>query len=423
MNLLSAKAGTNWAGTHTFHPNQYLKANSIAEVAEALRGTSGPARAVGTRHSFHDLADTDGLLIDMAHLPNEPRLHDDHTASFPAGMTYAVACRWLDDRGRGLANLGSLPHISIGGATATGTHGSGARLQTLSASVVELQYLDADGEPQSIGRDNFILPGAVVHLGSFGIVTSISLATEPNYQVAATVNFAPDAATWVNNGAGSDSYSASLFTCWDPERRNVEWHKQRVTPSANEALELSGATLGILSADPAALARHDGSPRPWWETLPHFRGDKRPSFGHEIQSEYYVGRDVAEDALRAVQAASSAFRSELIVSEIRTVRADDLWLSGAYLRDTIAIHFTWHRRPRMIRRILPHLERTLAPFGARPHWGKWHAFNPHRLREVFPAFDAARDLFESLDPTGRFSNVHLERIGLRKRRLSIGQRS
>jgi xylitol oxidase len=152
------------------------------------------------------------------------------------------------------------------------------------------------------------------------------------------------------------------------------------------------------------------APGPWHERLPHFRFDATPSVGDELQTEYFVDRSDAADALRAVRAVAPQFVGLLAVTELRTVAADDLWLSPAFGRDSLAIHFTWVNDEAAVRAVLPTIEAALEPFGARPHWGKVHAFDAGRLAPLYPRFDDARELFARRDPHRVFWSAALDRL-------------
>jgi xylitol oxidase len=410
-------AGSTWAGTHVFTAPALVEARSIDEVRAAV-AAGGPVRALGTRHSFHDLADTDGTLVTVTGIPAEAVLDAERReVTVGAGTRYGVLARWLDDRGWALHNLGSLPHISIGGAIATGTHGSGHGNGSLATAVRALEYVDASGELAGARAGDPDFPALVVGLGAFGVVVRVTLAIEPSYRMRQDVYSGlsweafladPDAVT-------GSAYSTSVFTTWGDDVGDV-WRKARLdegdpphewlgTGRRRETASLVGSTenlttqLGVVGA--------------WCDRLPHFRLDATPSNGDEIQSEYFVARSDAVGALSAVRALGADIRPHLRVSELRTVRADDLWLSGAYGRDTLAIHFTWANHPEPVRALLPRIEAALAPFGARPHWGKWHVMDAEAVAAVVPRLGDARAVFERLDPLGRFANEHLRRLGIR----------
>ena len=408
-------AGATWAGTHVFTAPALVEATTIDDVRRVV-AAGGAVRALGTRHSFHDLADTAGTLVTVTGIPADPVLDDARgEVTVGAGTRYGVLARWLEDRGRALHNLGSLPHISIAGATATGTHGSGHGNGSLSTAIRALEYVDAAGELRTarIGAPDF--PALAVGLGAFGVVVRITLAVETSYRMRQDVH---TGLTWDAFLADPDAvtgaaYSVSVFTTWDGDEVGDVWVKSRVdavgvppgTRPRAETAELVGSTDN--------LTAQGGVEGAWCDRLPHFRLDSTPSNGDEIQSEYFVARSDAAAALAAVRRLGPDIRPHLLVSELRTVAADDLWLSGASGRDTLAIHFTWANHPEAVRGLLPRIEAALAPFGARPHWGKWHAFDAEAIAAVTPRLADARAVFARLDPEGRFANAHLHRLGVR----------
>ncbi|MCR6712446.1 MAG: FAD-binding protein [Demequina sp.] len=413
-------AGATWAGTHTFGAARLVVARSLDEVADVVAGTTGPIRALGTRHSFHDLADTAGTLVTLVEVPPDPELDEAaHTVTVSAGTRYGVLAEWLEERGWALHNLGSLPHISVAGATQTGTHGSGVGNGNLSTAVVGLEYLDASGSIVSVHRGELDLHALAVGLGAFGIITRITLAIQPTYEVQQDVH------TGISWSALLDepdtilaaAYSVSVFTRWGEPTLEQVWVKRRVERDPAPASGwMGGARLDVptqlVGGDPNDLTEQ-GTPGPWLHRLPHFRLDGTPSNGDEIQTEYFVAREDAAEALTAVRALASRIDPLLMITELRTVAADGLWLSGAYGRDTLAIHFTWRNLPGPVAEVLPDIERALEPFAPRPHWGKWHAFDAGRIAAAYPRLADARAVFAERDPKGRFANDHLHRLAVR----------
>jgi xylitol oxidase len=376
----------------------------------------GLVRTLGTRHSFHDLADTAGTLVDVTGIPADPVLDEERReVTVGAGTRYGVLARWLEDRGWALHNLGSLPHISIGGAIATGTHGSGHGNGGLATAVRALEYVDATGAIHVARSDDPDFPALAVGLGAFGIVVRVTLAIEPSYRMRQDVftGLSWDAFLADPQAVTGVAYSVSVFTTWAGDTVGDVWVKSRL----DRVGEIAGAQrreeVAELVGSTANLTEQLGVEGAWCDRLPHFRLDGTPSNGDEIQSEYFVARADAAEALVAVRALAAGIRPHLLVSELRTVAADGLWLSGAFERDTLAIHFTWANHPEAVRGLLPLVEAALAPFGARPHWGKWHALDASGVARVVPRLADARAVFERLDPHGRFSNAHLTRLGLR----------
>lgn len=411
------EAGSTWAGTHVFAAPRLVEARSIDEVRGVV-AAGGSVRALGTRHSFHDLADTDGTLVTVTGIPADAVIDEDRReVTVGAGTRYGVLARWLEDRGWALHNLGSLPHISIGGAIATGTHGSGHGNGSLATAVRRLEYVDASGALAEVRSGDPDFPALVVGLGAYGVVVRVTLAIEPSYRLRQDVYSGlsweafladPDAVT-------GSAYSTSVFTMWGDDVGDV-WRKAALDagePPADWLGARRRSNTASLVGSTENLTEQLGIPGAWCDRLPHFRLDATPSNGDEIQSEYFVARTDAVGALSAVRELGDDIRPHLLVSELRTVRADDLWLSGASGRDTLAIHFTWANHPEPVRALLPRIEAALAPFDARPHWGKWHTMDAAAVAAVFPRLADARAVLERLDPDGRFANDHLRRLGVR----------
>jgi xylitol oxidase len=425
MTLPTTDVGTTWAGTHAFGAKNLVEAASVDEVRNAVRSAvkaGSQVRALGTRHSFTDIADSAGTLVTVTGLPPQPELDGDAmTVTVGGGTAYGVLASWLEDRGYALHNMGSLPHISVAGAIATGTHGSGVANGSLASAVAAIEYVDADAKLVTVSRGDADFNGMVVGLGAYGIVTRVTLDIQPSYLVRQDIyaGLPWDSLLEDVDGIVSAGYSVSLFTTWDEDTLEQVWVKSRIgdtTPLVPElwlgAHRLTQPTV-LVGGDPAALTEQLGAQGPWLERLPHFRLDNTPSNGDEIQTEYFVDRQDAAGALAAVRALASAIAPLLLVTELRTVARDDLWLSGAFDRDTLAIHFTWRNSPAEVRKVLPAIEDALAPFGARPHWGKLHLFDAAAIARVTPRLDQARELFDRLDPARVFSNDHLERLGVR----------
>jgi alditol oxidase len=411
-----------WSGTYRFTARQVIAARTIDDVVRAV-AAGGRVRAVGTRHSFNDLADNGATLVSVTGIAPDPVLDEaSRTVTFGAGTTYGAIAAWLQERGWALGNMGSLPHISVAGAVATGTHGSGNRNRILSAAVAGLDYVAASGEVRHAGRSDPGFDGMAVGLGAFGVVVRVTLDVEPSYLVRQDVyaGLSWDRVLADVDGVMGAAYSVSLFTDWTGETVQA-WVKRRLAgPEDATPAEFFGA---LRDPGPARLAgapvdnlTAHGVPGPWSERLPHFRIDATPSNGDEIQSEYFVDRRHGAAALDAVRRLTSLVSPLLLVSEIRATASDRLWLSGSYDRDTLAIHFTWRKLPDAVDAAVRQVEAALAPFGARPHWGKVSHLEAGQLEPLYPRFGDARALFELLDPDGRFSNDRLERLGVREHR-------
>lgn len=408
---------TVWAGHRSYGSRALLAPANLDELASIV--TSGePVRAIGSRHSFTDLADSPGVIVTLQALERTPVLDEAaRTVTVSAGTTYGVLGPWLHERGWALAALASLPHISVVGAVTTATHGSGDGVTTLAGAVVGLEILGADGTLRRVVRGDAAFAGSVVSLGALGVVTRVTLAVEPTYDVAQTVIDDVDLGSVLADlgAVHASATSVSVFTRWDG--RCSIWRKHRT--DAGAPVDLSG-----LGGQPADGPRHPipgegtasctpqlGEPGPWYARLPHFRLEFTPSAGAELQSEHLVPRDLAPQAVAAVRPILEANRHLVLVSELRSMAADDLWLSSAYERPTVGIHTTWVQDEGAVRTVVSAIEEALEPFSFRPHWGK--VFVTTDLAHRYQRWDDAVALVRDADPTGVFAGPFTERVGLR----------
>lgn len=412
----------NWAGNLSYTARVVAEPADAAGVAAIIvqaRAAGERVRALGSRHSFNDVADTDGVLLSTRALAGDPVLDiDAQTVTVGAGTRYGELAVWLEERGFGLANLASLPHISIAGAIATGTHGSGDAVGSLASAVRGLELVDGTGTVRSLGADHPDLPGAVVAVGALGIVTRVTLSVVPSFAVAQSVFSGP---TWEQVGADlaavtAAGYSVSMFTGWRGDGPDQIWVKHRVGDAdGTAALRALGVTAATVKAhplpgiDPVSCTEQLGVAGAWYERLPHFKLAFTPSNGDELQTEYLVPREHAVAAIAALRALSDRIAPLLQICEIRTMAADDLWLSPASGTDAVGLHFTWVQRQAEVEALLPAIEAALAPLCARPHWGKLFTHTATELAALYPQLDAFRELVVRYDPDGIFRNAFTER--------------
>ncbi len=404
--------GTNWAGYHEYRASTLHRPASVDELQDVV-SRAPKIRALGSRHSFNDLADS-AELVSLEGLDPAIVIDDEtDTVSFSAGLRYGELGVVLEEAGWALRNLASLPHISVAGAVATGTHGSGVANGTLSRAVSGLELVMASGELRSIGPVDAEFDGAVVSLGALGIVSRITLDIEPTFDVRQDVYSGLSWSSLLDNYESivSRAYSTSIFTHWLGDTVGDVWLKSRMG-DRKPPQELFGALLAAAERHPlpdaptSSTTTQGGIPGPWIDRLPHFRMGFTPSNGNELQTEYIVPREHAITAIRAIRALRERIAPHLFISELRTMAADSLWLSGAYETDAVGIHFTWKFEPDAVLALLPIIEEALAPFNARPHWGK--LFHSVR-RELYPRLGDFVSLAEEFDPSGKFRNDYLER--------------
>jgi xylitol oxidase len=402
---------TNWAGNLTYRAAAVHHPGSVAAV-QHLVARLPRVRALGTRHSFSAVADCPGGdLVSLDALPSEITVDPGAmTVSVTGGTRYGELAAELHAQGYALHNTGSLPHISVAGATATGTHGSGDANGILSTAIVALEIVRADGSLHTVGRDDPAFRAMAVGLGLFGVITRVVLEIQPTYQVRQDVYVgAPwDGVLEAFDEIMAGAYSVSLMG--DPGSPILMqlWQKTRVgdEPPAPAPESLHGGRWYDDADVPAGIGLNPraGVVGPWSERLPHFRLDAPPSVGgDELQTEYFVARRHAVDALRAVRALGERISPHLHAMEIRTVAGDDLWLSPAYGRDSVTIGFTWRKHPEPVHALIGEVEAALAGLGPRPHWGKLHRFTTDDLGRVFPRLPDALDVARSHDPAGKFA--------------------
>jgi alditol oxidase len=430
----AARPRTNWAGNVAFAATGLQRPATLGQL-QAVVGRARRIRVLAAGHSFNDLADSPGAQVSLAGLPPEVEIDSAaRLARVPAGLSYAELAPRLDRHGFALRNLASLSHISVAGACATATHGSGAAQPNLAAAVAGLTLVTAEGDVAEIGRQHDWFDGAVVHLGALGVVARLVLELVPAFDVAQRVyedlplEALGDHFTDLMAGA----YSVSLFTDWRAPRLTQLWLKQRLpdpprpaspqqpaptTPSASPITQESW-----FAAAPAPGPRHPvpglpadpctqqlGVPGRWYDRLPHFRPEFRPSVGDELQSEYLLPAEHAIPALHALNRIWDRLAPVLRICEIRVIAADQLWLSPCYRQHSVAFHFTWIADAASVLPVVTLTERQLAPFAARPHWGKIFTIPPQTLRSSYERLPDFLDLMRRLDPSGKFRNAYTDR--------------
>ncbi|VXB20035.1 putative xylitol oxidase [Arthrobacter sp. 9AX] len=407
----------NWAGNLEYSSARVERPESVAELARIVQ-QAGRVKALGSRHSFNRVGDTDGVHVLLDALPQQIELNPERgTVKVSGGVSYGALCRALEQSGMAIHNLASLPHISVAGAVQTGTHGSGVNNPSLAGAVQSIDLVRPSGESVTLtlaDGDEFL--ASVVGLGALGIVTGLELAVQPSYRMRQRVleNLPWDRALDGFAGIVSSAYSVSLFTDYAGETISQVWLK---------ALDPEPALADLFGATAAARPRHPlpdmsaenctiqlDEPGQWLDRLPHFRHEFTPSNGNELQSEFILPLDHAPAALLAVRAVADKLSPLLFVSEIRTGAADEFWLSPFYRQQSVALHFTWKPLQPEVEAFLPELEEALRPFGARPHWGKLFSAAGHDWESLYPRFAAFRSLASGHDPEGKFRNGLLDTV-------------
>jgi xylitol oxidase len=410
----------NWAGNLIYSTERLYAPTSVDEVRQVVKSCA-KLRALGTRHSFNSIADSTQNQISLKGLDQISIDEKARTVTVGAGVAYGKLAPVIDARGFALHNLASLPHISVAGAISTATHGSGVDNGNLATAVAGLEMVTADGEVMRLSRekDGERFLAAVVGLGAVGVTTSVTLKLLPTFQVAQSVyeGLLFEQLKEHFDEVFSSGYSVSVFTDWQEHRATQVWIKRRLAAKdANEwEPRFFGAKLATQKLHP--LEGHDaencteqqGIPGPWYERLPHFRMNFTPSSGRELQTEYLVPLEQGYAAVHAVESLRDQITPHLFISELRTIDADELWMSTAYKRPSLAIHFTWKPEWPEVSKVLPLIEQQLKPFGARPHWGKLFTMQPAVLEAQYAQLAAFKGLLKEVDPNGKFRNEFVDR--------------
>jgi len=408
----------NWAGNITYSTDRVHTPASLDEVRAVVKSCA-KVRPLGTRHSFNTIADSRQNQISLQHL-DEITIDDKaKTVTVGGGVKYGQVAPVIEARGFALHNLASLPHISVAGAIATATHGSGIKNGNLATAVAGLEIVTADGQVVQISHEKNAeqFRGAVVGLGALGVVTRVTLDLQPTYQVAQTVyrNLSFDQLEHRFDEIFGAGYSVSLFTDWQNHRATQVWIKRRLAagdknewPPEFYGAQRATEKLHPIDGHPAeSCTEQQGIPGPWFERLPHFKMNFTPSSGRELQTEFFVPRDRGYEAILAVEKLRDRITPHLFVTELRTIAADELWMSTAYQRPSLALHFTWKPEWPEVSKILPLIEAQLEPFGPRPHWGKLFTIPPARLQAQYARLGDFKALLGRYDPNGKFRNEFL----------------
>ena len=404
----------NWAGNIEYSTDQVHYPRSVEDIQTLVKQLP-KYRALGTRHCFNRIADSNAHLISTRDLNRVISLDTEaHTVTVEGGIKYGELAPYLDERGYALHNLASLPHISVAGSITAATHGSGIHNGNLATAVTALEFVTASGEVKHFSKekDGDTFHGAVVGLGALGIITKVTLAIQPRYLVRQNVYEHLPVSQLKQHFSNilSAGYSVSLFTDWKTDAVNEVWVKSRVDKNPAPEGELYGAPAATKNLHPIAANSAEncteqmGIPGPWHQRLPHFKMGFTPSNGEELQAEYFVPLHHGIEAFSAIARLGQQISPHLFISEVRTIASDQLWMSPCRNQDSLAIHFTWKPDWPSVSRLLPIIEKELAPFNARPHWGKLFTMAPATVQSHYEKLHDFKKLAAHMDPQGKFRN-------------------
>lgn len=410
----------NWAGNLEYSTDDVHYPKTVQQVQEVVKKCD-KLRALGSRHSFNRIADSTENLVSVQELNKVVSLDKSaNTVTVEAGMRYGELAPYLHENGYALPNLASLPHITVIGACSTATHGSGVKNGNLSTSVSAIEFVNAAGDLITLSKkkDGEQFYGAVVGLGGLGIVTKVTLDLLPAFNMKQVVYRNLPMNELKNNfdELQSKGYSVSLFTDWKNKNINEVWIKSRVEEGnvSPAELELYGAKLATQNMHPIEgesaenVTEQMGIAGPWYERMPHFKMGFKPSAGKELQSEFFVPIEQAYEAMMALEKLAEKIIPHLFISEIRTINADNYWMSPCYKKTCVAFHTTWKQEDAVMN-LIPLMEEQLAPFNARPHWAKLFTMSPSVLQSRYEKLNDFKQLLYQYDPKGKFRNEFLNK--------------
>ena len=424
---------TNWGRTASCSPVRTMTPVGDEEIAQVLKDAASSGLTVkvaGTGHSFTDIACTDGVQVT---LDRHARLLDvdatKRTVTVEAGITIARLAHELAEHGLALSNLGDIGYQTVAGAISTATHGTGARFPPISAQVVGLRLVTADGGPLDLTResdpDGF--HAAQVSLGALGVVSRVTIQCEPAFNLHAVEQ--PEKLEAVLESFEDRVAKNEHFEFYWFPHTDVCMTKENNRTDAPMKPKSGARTWfddTFIANRVFGVTQRIG--RRWPRTVPRIAGlagvllskteevDRSdrvfltPRLVRFAEMEYSIPREAAPQAVRAVK--DLIERDRLIVSfpiEVRAVAPDDAFLSPAYGRDTayLAVHMfqgvDFHPYFKAV-------EAAMKDLGGRPHWGKWHYRSRDDLHPAYPDFDRFLAVRDRLDPDRLFANAYLDRV-------------
>jgi xylitol oxidase len=410
----------NWAGNLEYSTGNVHYPKTVEQIQEVVKKCK-KLKALGSRHSFNKIADSTENQVSLKEFNKVVSLDAAaNTVTVESGMKYGELAPYLHEKGFALHSLASLPHITIAGAIATATHGSGIKNGNLSTGISAIEFVNAAGDLVALSKkkDGEQFNGAVVALGALGVVTKLTLDLQPAFNMKQVIYRNLPMRELENNfnEIMSSGYSVSLFTDWKNKNVSEVWIKSRAeNGEAGAAQELFGAKLATKNLHPIETESAEncteqmGIAGPWYERMPHFKMGFKPSAGKELQSEYFVPVEHAYSAMMAMEKLHEKISPHLFISEIRTINADDFWMSPCYKKTCVALHTTWKQETDTVMNLLPLIEEQLEPFNVKPHWAKLFTLSSPVLQSRYEKLNDFKQLVKQYDPDGKFRNEFINK--------------
>ena len=381
----------NWSRSVHCTPQRSERPQSEAQLAALLRNAAGlGVRVAGRGHSHTPLVATDGLLLELdAFAGLEAADVPAREATLRAGTRISQIGPLLADLGLAMENLGDVDVQALAGAIATGTHGTGSRLRSLSNQVVGLRLYTASGErlETSEASDPRVFAAARVSLGALGVIAAVQLRLVPAYQLHERI-WREDALPALDSLAERIAANRHFEFFWLPQRDRLEL----------KALNPSTLASGVVAG------RRRERVGPAHEILPSLRDVPI------VEMEYAVPAEHGMACFLELRACMRRRHPDVVWPvEYRTLAADEIPLSPAYRRATVTLSL--HQAAELpYRELFADGEAIFRSVGGRPHWGKLHSCKAAELRDLYPRWDDFHAVRRELDPHGRFLNAYLREL-------------
>jgi len=413
---------SNWSGSVQGRPSEIARPHTEAELA-SLVSAARKLRVVGAGHSFMPLCETEGTLVSLADMEGALQLSADKTRAWaPAGWSLAKLTAALWDEGVSLINQGDVNPQALAGAIATGTHGTGAALGSLSTVARAFRLMLADGAVVtcSAGENGELFEAQRLSLGLLGVATAIEIDVAPAYHLEERVEshpFEEIAARWDELVAANRHVEFFIFPYGEyvalktlnpaqtegPLKRmnDMDDRAFRVVCDICAALPFLTRTLQPNIVGPRVRTRRVG---PAYQIFPSDRSVKFE------EMEYEMPLDTGWAALREVIGWIRERKLPVTFPfEFRITAGDDIWLSPFNGGPRLSI--SMHQYAKMAwREIFSEAEAIFRAHGGRPHWAKRHTLTARDVDALYPDAARFRAVRAAHDPGGKFANAHLEAL-------------
>lgn len=425
MANVNASGWSNWSGNVRATPRQIVRPADEAQLGEIIRTAPGPVRIIGSGHSFTPLVASEGTILDLGGFSGL-REHDAArmTATIAAGTPLGELTQLLHAAGQGLPNMGDIDRQTIGGALGTATHGSGLGLGAYHTQLLKVRLADGRGQIREFSADTQLetIQAIGVNLGAFGAMTEVTFQNIPSYRLRRRRRALPleevlhDFDSLLRSHRSAEFFvipfsSHALHLMYDMAQGPVSEHPPEQDEDGLKTLKMLRTLLKRLPwlrrkliGSALAKVKPEDFVDIWFGA---YVSERRTRFN---EMEYHLPFEVGARALREVLTLMERdFPEVYFPLEVRSVMADETWLSPFYRRATcsIAVHHDAAEDPAAFFRAV---EPIFRKYDGRPHWGKMHSLSARDFATLYPRFRDAMEVRRDIDPDNRFISPYLAKI-------------